>query len=224
MERKIKLEEYIPLIVSFISIIVCSIIFKQHVIKTIPVCISLVVALLNSRANRVCYLIGATNCLIYIIGYFMERLYGSMLQSTFSCVMQLFTFLYWKKNSYKKATMFKQMSALKRLLLVIILIVSMAICTIILKYFNAQEAFLDSFTLVLGVVGQILTLFAFIEVLPIVVICQAISSVMWFKIAVQGSIADITYLIIYLYNLYMTIRMVKTWLTLYKEQRKLIKN
>ena len=44
---------------------------------------------------------------------------------------------------------------------------------------------------------------------------------MWIKIVIVGSVANITYVIISLYNVYMTIRMSVTWAKTYKEQHKI---
>ena len=88
IRTKVILTEYVPLIIAFISTTLCAIIFKQDLVKTIPVCFSLVIVLLSARANKICYLLGATNCLINIVGYLMEGLYGSFLQTLFSAVMQ----------------------------------------------------------------------------------------------------------------------------------------
>jgi hypothetical protein len=79
----------------------------------------------------------------------------------------------------------------------------------------------DFFLLVSGVLGPILTLFAFLEYLPLALLCQLMTDVMWFKIMISGSIANITYLILAVYNTYITIRLTKTWLRLYKEQQEL---
>ena len=68
--------EYVPLFFAFIGIILCSIIFKQMFIKTLPVCVSLVVMLLSARADRWCFILGSINSVIYIIGYVMEGIYG----------------------------------------------------------------------------------------------------------------------------------------------------
>ena len=220
---KVILTEYVPLIIAFISTVLCAIIFKQDLVKTIPVCFSLVIVLLSARANKICYLLGATNCLIYIAGYLMEGLYGSFLQTFFSAVMQFATFFYWKKNSYKHATKFRKMSVLFRILLVIVILVLTVIAVVTLKNLNGKEVFLDAFTLVLGIVGPILTLFAFMEYLPLAVLAQALTLIMWIKITVSGSIANITYVILSLYNTYMMVRLSLTWIKLYKEQKTLDK-
>ena len=224
IDKKRLLTEYIPLFTAFISIVVCSIVFKQDLIKAIPACISLVIGLLSSRANKICYIMGACNCMIYIIGYFMEKLYGSALQTLFSCVLQITTFFYWTKNSYKHATMFRKMRWWGRVLMVVSLIVGTVVCALVLQSLNASEVWLDSFLLVSGVLGPILTLFAFLEYLPLALLCQLMNDVMWFKIMISGSIANITYLILAVYNTYITIRLTKTWLRLYKEQQGLNNN
>lgn len=217
--KKQLLTEYLPLAIAFISIITCSIIFKQDLIKTIPVCFSLIIVLLSSHANKICYLMGAGNCLIYIVGYLMEGLYGSVIQTAFSSFIQFATFFYWKRNSYKHATKFKEMTIWGKVFLLIAITLGTIICAIVLMNINASEVWLDSYTLISGIAGPVLNLFAFVEYLPLSIMGQIISLIMWCKITVNGNIANITYVIISVYNVYMVIRMAKTWIKLYREQR-----
>lgn len=219
--KKKILTEYLPLVIAFISIIICSVIFEQKIIKTLPVCFSLVITLLNSRANRICYILGALNSLIYVVGYLMEGLYGSVSTAVFGFVIQFITFFYWKKNSYKQATKFRVMNLVFRIILVLSIIIAIIIAMLVLKKINGNEVFFDSITLILGILLPILVLFAFMEYIPLALFYQSSLLVMWIKIVISGNIANITYVIITVYNLYMTIRMSITWIKMYKEQQKI---
>ena len=65
--RKI-LFDYIPMAVTGICLIVSAIIVKQMPIKLLPTLITLFVMLLSANANRLTFLLGAANSVLYIIG------------------------------------------------------------------------------------------------------------------------------------------------------------
>lgn len=221
LHKKIYLE-YIPLTLTFIGIVSCAIIFKQDFIKTLPTCFSLVIVLLTSRANRIAFLLGAGNCCIYIIGYFMEGVYGTMASTAFSAIMQTATFFTWRKHAYKQATEFKTLSNRNRILIGIGLLIAWGIAMFVLSKASATEFFLDGLLLILGIAIPVMQLFALIDSLPLYLLNSAISCVMWLRIIfVNGVIADVTYLISSIFGLYMTIRTAIKWIALYKEQRKI---
>lgn len=212
--------EYIPLILAFIGILVCSIIFKQDIIKTIPVCFSLVIVLINSRANRFGFLLGSINCCIYIVGYFMEGIYGSVASTAFSAIMQMATFFSWKKRAYKQATEFKVLNKTNRLFLLIGLFVAWSIASFTLFSLGGTAVIYDGLLLILGLAIPIMQLFALIESIPLHLLNSLISCIMWIRIIfTKGDIANITYFISSIYGIYMSIRMAIKWVTLYKEQQ-----
>ncbi len=212
--------EYIPMAVTFIGIVACAIIFKQQVIKTLPVCFSLAIMLFNSRANRIGFLLGATNSVIYIIGYFREGLYGTVISTIFGILVQVTSFFLWKKNAYKQATRFRKLGWKGRTLLVGMLLAAWSTTSFVLWKMNGTEVVLDGLLMVIGFLLPLLQMLAIIESLPLSLLNIFINLVMWLRIIfIGGAFENTTYLISGLYNLYMTIRMTRRWIVLYKEQR-----
>lgn len=224
LQKRILLE-YLPMSLTFIGIVTCAIIFKQAFIKTLPVCFSLIIGLLTSRANRIAFLFGATNCLIYIVGYYMEGVYGSMISAGFSAVVQTATFFSWKKKAYKQATEFRVLRGKNRIILALALICAWGIASFILFNASGKEYILDGLILILGFALPVMQMFALIDALPLNIISVGLSLIMWLRIIVlDGVIANTTYLISVTYSLYMTIRMAKKWIALYKEQQSIKEN
>ena len=73
--------------------------------------------LFNSRANRIGFVLGSLNSLIYIIGYLIEGVYGTVFSTFFGIVAGMAAYFRWKKKSYGKATIFRSFSGKQRVLL-----------------------------------------------------------------------------------------------------------
>ena len=214
-------QEYIPLSLTFILQVVGAIIFKQSFIRTFPICFSLVIALVNSRANRYGFLLGASNCVIYAIVFFSSRLYGSFGQTLASLILQLVAFFMWNKKSYKQATVFRKLKTLWSFLLHVATIVAWLVAFYVMSKTDANMAILDSFVLIAGTACAITDIFAIVDTIVLRVLSVLCQLAMWLIIVAKGSIFDITYVIFYLYSVYMTIRLCVKWVLLYKEQKAL---
>ncbi len=219
-DKKKIFSEYIPMLITFIGMIVCSIVFKQDFIKTLPCCISLVVMLLNSKANRLGFILAIINSFIYIIGYFLEGLYGQVGSALFGIVIALFSFFLWRKNARGMATKFRRLSIKQTALFLALFIVSYAITCFILIKIGGQVVYLDGLTLILGIGVNLLTMFAFIEAPFVNIANQVIATAIWIVKVASESVASITYVIISIYNLYMVVRTCITYVSLYKTQNK----
>ena len=112
-----------------VGILICAILFEQMFIKVLPLFFSLLIMLLNSRANRIGFILGAINSCIYIIGYLMEGVYGTVASTVFGIVIMLITYFRWKSNAYGKATVFRRFSARGRVLLTLVLCAAWAATT-----------------------------------------------------------------------------------------------
>lgn len=211
--------EYIPMAVTGTALITCAIIFNQKIIKLLPTLITLLVMLLNSRANRLGFLLGGINCIIYAVGYFMESLYGTVISTLFGAVIAFLSFIRWKKRAYGKATTFTTMKNKVRVLCVLCYLVLWAIVAYIMSKTDNNQYYIDSFNMLLGIVLPILTLFGFLEFIPLQIISLTSSLVMWIIIVATENIANVTYLIVSLYNCYMGAKQILTWIKLYKIQR-----
>ena len=143
--------EYIPMGFTAIGIIVCAIVFEQMVIKTFPVLFSLLIMLFNSRANRVGFLLGACNSVIYMIGYLMEGVYGSVVSIAFGMVMGIAAYFRWKKDSDGKATTFRVFSFRNRILLSCLILTAWALASFALWKIGGTAVAFDGIVLVLGI-------------------------------------------------------------------------
>ncbi len=214
--------EYLPMAITAIGILVCAIVFKQMIIKVLPLFFSLVIMLLNAKANRIGFLLGALNSCIYIIGYFMEGVYGTMASTIFGIAMALIAYFRWRKEAYGKATIFRSFSGKQRALFGGLLVLAWAICAFVLWKLNGTAVVTDGLILVLGVVVPILTIAAYIESPALNVISCLTQLILWAQVVfIDKKTASLTYLIYTSYALYMTVRTFFRWLSLYKEQQAL---
>ena len=219
-KRKEIVFEYAPMAITAIGIIVCAIAFQQKLIKTLPVLFSLMIMLFNSRANRIGFLLGAMNSVIYIIGYLMEGVYGTVLSTAFGIVMALAAYFRWKKDSYGKATTFRTFSLRGRIILASLIAVAWGVSAFVLWKTGGEAFVFDGIVLVLGVLLPILNIWAFVESAFLNVISCLMQAVMWLVIIVtKNNFANLTYLIYMAYATYMVSRMFLRWVSLYKEQR-----
>ena len=82
-----------------VLITVAGLFYQQSFLRILPLYISLVVGMLQSRVNRYSYLIGSMNSLLYGVVYFYYNLYASAFSALlFSFPIQLLTFIRWNKN------------------------------------------------------------------------------------------------------------------------------
>ena len=220
--RKNVLTEYIPIGLAFIGIVVCAIVFQQQFIKTLPVCVSLLILLFNARANRIGFLIGAANSMIYIIGYFAEGLYGTVVSTAFGALIQVVSFFQWKRRSYKgNSTQFRVLKNVWRVFWSVGILLAWAIAAFVLAQTGGNQAWLDGLVLVLGFILPFADMFAVVDAAPLKVINVFIQLMIWVIIVCDGEIANLTYVISMAYTLYMTVRQVVRWAVLYREQKAL---
>ena len=217
--KKILLD-YIPMAIVAVALIVSAILTNQQFIKLLPTLITLVVMLLNAKANRLGFLLGGINCLIYVIGYFMESLYGTVISTLFGAVLAFLSFARWKKRAYGKATIFVTIKNKFRILGGILFLITWAVVAFIMSKTDNSQYILDSLLMILGIIIPTFTMFAFLEAIPLNIISLITNLIMWIIIVASGNLAAITYLIAMLYNCYMGGRQTITWIKLYKKQRR----
>ena len=220
IQRKKIVVEYIPMLLTFVGIVTTAIIFKQKLIKTIPVCVSLFVSLFYARANRLGFLLGGLNASIYIIGFIMEGLYGSVLSTTLSVIIQLSGFFLWKRRAKKKQAPIRKMKPLFRVFVIAVILVTWAIASFILSKSGGKEVVIDGLTLVLGFTVPVLQMLGFVDVMPFRITSSLINLILWIRIVfVGGNTANLTYLISGIYAFYMVILEVIRWTALYKAKK-----
>lgn len=205
--------------VTFVSIAVTGIIFKQRFIRILPLFISLFVVLFQANANRYAYIAGGLNCLLYSYVYVQLGLYASAASACFfSLPIQILTFLNWKKHAYKKSTVFKKMSNKTRIYLGVVLLVVWIIIFAVLKVLNSDYAFLDNTVSLLGILVSVLTMLAYIEYSYLWIVSIFLSLLLNIQVALNNP-AQITYVIHSVYSLVCTVIAFTNVIKLYKIQQ-----
>ncbi len=217
--RKIFLD-YLPMAVTGICLLVSSIIVKQMPIKVLPTLISLLVMLLSAKANRFTFLLGAANSVLYIIGYFMEGLYGQVALAAFGIVTMLVAYFSWKKDSYGKSTIFRVFKLKGKLILTLVLLTAWAVTSFVLWKLGGTAVVFDGLSMALSFTVSILNIWGYIESPILNVVNTLIQMAIWLQIIfTNGNVTAGTYFVSSLYNVDMVTRTAIKWCALYKEQQ-----
>lgn len=170
--------------------------FHQSFLRILPLYISLVIGLLQSRINRYANLLGSINSLLYGAVYIYYNLYGSAFSAIlFSFPIQLLTFIRWNKNKWEHSTVLRKLTLRQRILIIAGFAVALVAMWIILPLIGSQYVFLDSVTNLLGILIYFLTMFAFVEYTFLMVINGIIGTALY--ITMLGDTPEITTYLIY---------------------------
>lgn len=183
-----------------VSITIAGIYFKQDFLNIMPLYVSLIIGMLQSRVNRYASLMGSINSLFYGAVYIYYNLYGSAISAfLFSFPIQLLTFIRWNKNKWEHSTKLRKLSGKQRLLVLIGFAVSLIAMWIILPLIGSQYVFLDSITNMLGILIYFMTMFAYVEYTFLMVINGIIGTALY--ISMLGNTPEMTtYLIFSIYS------------------------
>ena len=213
--------QYLPMLAVFLVILFLAIFFHEKFINVLPLFVSLVVYFLKSKAHPFSFLLDALNCMIFVVIYYRQGLYGSVISISVGIILAILAFIRWKKNAYKQSTIFKKMKPTGVALLVAVLIVSWTISSFVLKYMNGSQVVLDGLVFVLGFIIPFLNVFAYVDVIPLNLLNQVIMCVIWVCVVIEGDLAKLTYVATTLYAVSMSIVQSVVWIKLYKEQQKM---
>lgn len=200
------------------AITVTGILFGQSAIRILPLYISVIIALLQSKVSRTAYLLGGLNSILYAVVYFSMKLYASAAYALFfSCTIQLATWILWKRRASGKATVFRAMKNWQRLLVVLGFAAALVLCTTLLKSTDSGYPLLDTAVSLIGILISFLTMFAFIEYAPLMIVSQLLSMTLY-ALMLRENPAQITYLIFAVYGFLCQIRAFKNVTKLYAQQ------
>lgn len=210
------------LFVSFVSITVTGIIFKQTFFMIFPLYVSLFVGLLQSRANRFAYLVGGLNCINYgIINIFVFKLYASAASNLlFSLPLQLFTFWSWNKRSYKQSVKFRSLRPRHWCILLSVITVGFVGVHFLLNLAGSNHSLLDNILTVVGLAVSILSLLSFREYSWFMLITGSLNLVLYIILATED-IAQITYTIYAIHSMISIVLQFFSVRKIYAEQRKI---
>ena len=161
---KSNLPRLILLAVTAVLITVTGILFRQNLLHILPLYVSLVVGILQSRANRYACLLGGLNSILYTVVYVYLGLYASAGYAIlFSFPLQIITFILWSRRKEGESTRFRRMSPLFRLFVLLGFIASSVALGLVLKAAGSSHQLLDNLSSLMGILITILTMFAFVE-------------------------------------------------------------
>lgn len=186
--------------VTFLSITATGIIFGQSLFRMIPLYVSMIIGLLQTRANRYASLMGGINSILYAAVYMSLSLYGSAGYALLvSCPIQLITFIRWSRNSYKQTTVFRKMTGKQRLWLTAGTAAAFIILYIALAAAGSGYQILDNASTLLGILVSFLTMLAFIEYAYLGLV-SGVVSILLNAVMTLSQPEQITYLIFSVYS------------------------
>ncbi len=195
------LPKLILIFITAAAITVTGILFRQSVLRVLPLYISLIIGALQSRANRYAPLLGGFNSILYMIVYLYLGLYASAGYALlFSCPIQLITFIRWSKNKYGNSTQFRRMSTKQRILVSTAFLLSFITLFLVLRAAGSSHQLLDNLSTLLGILISFLTMFACIEY-TYLMLPSGIVSIVLNLATMQEHPEQITYLIFSFYSM-----------------------
>lgn len=187
--------------ITVLLITVAGIVFHQSPLRILPLYVSLVIGILQSRVNRLSFLIGGINSILYALVYAYYNLYASALYALLiSFPLQIVTFLRWKKHAWGHSVQLKRMSEKQRLVSALLAIVLWLGMCGLMTLLGSSYMLLDNTITLLGIVIIVLTLPAYIEYTMLTIPNGIVSIALYLTMLVEKP-QQLTYLIFSLYNL-----------------------
>ena len=203
-----------------VAIIVAGILSKQHILRMIPLFVSLIVGMLQAKASRYASLVGGINALLYTLVYYFFGLYASALSALLiSSPFQLATLARWSKNSYKHSTRFRRLTVFWRIIVALGFAIIFAVAYMILTYVGSSYRGLDLGMSLISVFTSVLTLLSFIEY-SWLMLGTGVCSILLDIQMMQDHPGQVTYLIFSIYSMICIIRQFISVRCLYNEQRR----
>lgn len=174
---------------------------KQDFLQILPLYVSLIIGMLQSRVSRFASLLGSINSIFYAAVYFIFNIYGSAFSALFfSCPIQILTFIRWNKHKRGGSTELRQMTAKQRIFLLLGFAAVLVATWFVLPLLGSEYVFLDSATTLLGIVIYFMTMFAYVEYTALMLINGVIGIALY--IQMLGDKPEIaTHLIFSVYSL-----------------------
>ncbi len=201
------------------GITAAAVIWKQSFLRILPLYISLLVGLLQTRASRYSVLIGGINSLLYAAVFFWYRVYGSAAQALLvSFPVQMVTFVLWSKRPYGESTVFRRLTGKQRAWVAAGFLALCAAVFAALSAAGSQYRALDTLVTLMGLLVPALTLFAFIEYAPLMIVNGVLILALYLQML--GDYPEqMTYVIFAIYSLIcVTLGWFRVW-KLYAQQQ-----
>lgn len=190
----------------------------QTALRITPLYISLIVGILQARANRYALLLGSFNCLLYFVALLSVKLYASAANTLFiSAPMQFITFLRWNKQPYKQSTHFRKMTPKLWAVTGVLFVIGFFILRFWLNKANASSPLLDTIGTLVGFLCAILTLLSFREYSWLALI-GSLNTIVLFTSLLPTHPDQLTYVFYATHSLVCTFRQFLSVRHLYREQ------
>lgn len=187
--------------VTAILITVTGILFHQSLIRILPLYVSLVVGILQSRANLYASLLGGMNSILYALVYIYLGLYASAGYAIlFSFPLQIMTFILWSRRKQGESTRFRKMSWRCRVAVLLGYLACFVILRAVLQAAGSNYQLLDNLTSLTGILISVLTMFAFVEYTWLMLPSGILSIVLNLS-TMQTNPEQITYVIFSFYSI-----------------------
>lgn len=213
------------LIFTFAAITVCYIVLTpdptspKKLLRVIPLCVSLIIGLLQSYANRYYLLIGSLNSILYSIVYYLLDLRSMALYALiFSFPLQLITFFRWNKRAYGNSTVLRKLGIKKLIMVAIASASAWAILYLIFYKLGSPYLILDNTVTIIGMITTLLTLMSYIDAVYFQIITSVISIILYIQMIMKNP-EQTTFLIYSIYSLFCVIRSMRAMLSIYKKQK-----
>ena len=208
------------ILVTAILITWTGIVRGQQPFRLLPLYVSLIIGMLQAKANRYASLLGGINSILYAIIYFSFGLYASAGYALLiSCPLQLATFLRWSKHAYKHSTKFRHMTLKQLLLALLAFAASFALLYWAMTLAGSSYRILDNTVTLVGIFVSVLTLLSFREYTWLMLISGILTITLDFTM-MQDHPEQITYLIFAIYSFICILRQFFSVYKLYNEQKK----
>ena len=205
--------DYLPMALTATLIIASAVWKEQSFLKTLPTLITLAVQILLARANRLTFLLGGANSILYALSYFEETLYLQALSATvISMPVQIYSYFNWKKNSVSNFPKLRELSPLHKLLIAVGIVAGWLIGNRFIGNMmcDAKYATADVLLFIMGIVVTFLSAFRFVDAQYLSLISGVLSLCLWIRIAIESP-QNVNYVVIAVYNLFRHIETLINW-------------
>lgn len=190
----------ILMVCTAVLITAAGVFYHQSFLRIMPLYISLIIAMLQSRVNRYASLLGSMNSLLYGAVYVYYKLYASAFSAVlFSFPIQMITFIRWNKNKSGQSTILRKLTRKQQVLIAVGFVAALAVMWIVLPLIGSEYVFLDSVTNLLGILIYFLTMFACVEYTFLMIINGVIGTALYITM-LNETPETATYLIFSVYS------------------------
>ncbi len=181
--------EFFGLAIVFCIIGVNALLFNDSLVAVMSALCGILYTFLAGKGKISCYFFGLLGSGFYVYLSFKNALYGNMLlYAAYYIPMQIVGIFKWSEHlKWKTHEIYKTSLGLDELLnLLVISLMGCAGAIFILKFMHDPSPVIDGITTVLSLVGMYLTVRRCIEQWGVWIIVNALSVMMWLKVALHG--------------------------------------